>query len=137
MGLTSGLPMGAKYRLPETGVQAIQLSPCFAGLAAYSYTAFGCWLLFEHAIVPWVFRLPVSSMSHVMFPRITSLLCRVCSYAAHSAIVDLVDTQRIQAEQHAPHDVDLLIVVEGRAVCDQAPDVLARCRVGNDPDAAH
>ena len=45
-----------------------------------------------------------------------------------------VNPQRIQTAQHALDDIDLLVVVEDRAVGDEPPNILARSRIGNNAD---
>src|SRR5918994_5430024 len=47
-------------------------------------------------------------------------------------IGDLADPGGAEPKQYAPHDIDLLVVVEGGAVGDEAPDVLTRGWVGDD-----
>ncbi len=49
-------------------------------------------------------------------------------------IGDLGNARGRETEQGAADDVDLLVVVERRAVRHQAPDVLPRGRVGDDAD---
>ena len=50
---------------------------------------------------------------------------------------DAVDARCLQPKQHAPNDIDLLVVVENGGMRDQAADIFAGGRVGDDPDGCH
>src|SRR5215212_5834308 len=49
-------------------------------------------------------------------------------------IGDLADPGGVEPEQHASDDIDLLVIVEGGAVGDEATDVLTRRWVRDDSD---
>src|SRR3954452_5445816 len=49
-------------------------------------------------------------------------------------IGDLADPGSVEPKQHALDDIDLLVIVEGGAVRDEATDVLTRRWVRNDSD---
>ncbi|MEZ4507671.1 MAG: hypothetical protein R2848_17900 [Thermomicrobiales bacterium] len=65
--------------------------------------------------------------------------CNIVRCAGNDAeeigqIVDLLDTQVRRGQQDAPDDVDLFVVVERGAVRHDPANVLAGCRIRNDPD---
>src|SRR5215207_5520117 len=49
-------------------------------------------------------------------------------------IRDLAHASGVEPKQHTPDDIDLLVIVEGGAVGDEATDVLTRSWVRYDPD---
>ena len=49
-------------------------------------------------------------------------------------IRDLADPGGVETKQHAPDDIDLLVIVERGAVGDETPNILARRRVRDDSD---